>query len=60
MTVCKCDRCGAYVDKDIIPVIRGKFDPITIRDCKQDFKKDLCYNCYSDLLKFLEPKEETK
>lgn len=57
MNVCKCDRCGTYVDKDSIPMIRGYFNPENTKVSGNSFPEDinmqLCYECYDKLLRFL-------
>ena len=59
MTVSKCDRCGAYVDREDIPIIRV-LDP-----GMSGIEMDLCDQCYAKLKEFLKTdfntfKEETK
>lgn len=62
MNVCKCDRCGAYVDKDSIPMVRGYFNPeasgFSGKLLPEDFKMQLCYECYDKLLRFLKGDED--
>lgn len=62
MNVCKCDRCGAYVDKTDIPVIRGYFNPESTEFSGKGFPEDvrmqLCYECYDKLLRFLKGDED--
>ena len=58
MNVCKCDRCGTYVDKKDIPVIRGYFNPESTRSFPEDVRMQLCYECYDKLLRFLKGDEE--
>ena len=52
MNVCKCDRCGKYVDKSVIPEIRGYRDPTQFTP-KSDIRMDLCPECYALLEDFL-------
>ena len=47
----KCDRCGVYLDKKIIPRMKAVIDPEASSD--YDIDVDLCYECYSDLEKFM-------
>lgn len=62
MNVCKCDRCGAYVDKVNIPVIRGLFNPesteLSGKSFPEDVRMQLCYECYDKLLRFLKGDED--
>jgi len=62
MIVCKCDRCGTYIDKSDIPIIRGYFNPedtkFSGKSCSQDVNMQLCYRCYDKLLGFLRGEEE--
>lgn len=61
-TVCKCDRCGKYVDRTEIPYIRGNIDPNRCNPGK-DIRMDLCPECYWALREFLglkDPDEEDK
>ena len=53
MNVCKCDRCGTYVDKPTIPIVRGKLFPDELGSCEQDFRIELCYTCYAQLQEWL-------
>lgn len=52
-TVCKCDRCGKYVDEDVIPAIRGTDDHPTRVHPSHEIKMDLCPECYQSLREFL-------
>ena len=52
-TVCKCDRCGKYVDAQVVPRIEGRFDPLRITHSNEDIKMDLCPACYRLLRNFL-------
>ena len=60
MIVSKCDRCGVYIDKDIIPKIRGAIYPDAIAPNKEDIKMDICYECYYELRRFLKLEENKK
>lgn len=54
-TVCKCDRCKKYVDKQIIPYIEGHIVP-----SNKDIKMDLCPECYMLLRDFLGYNDQTE
>lgn len=58
MIVRKCDRCGAYVDREFIPKICASFTPNTFVTSSKDIKMDLCYECYAELEKFLKIDKE--
>ena len=51
--VCKCDRCGKYVDAQVIPHIRGRVDSNSSMNSKNDVYMDLCPECYMLLRNFL-------
>lgn len=51
-TVCKCDRCGKYVDRAVIPRIIGSKNPDRCVP-EKDIKMDLCPECYELLRNFL-------
>ena len=52
-TVCKCDRCGKYVDTQVVPRIEGRIDPLRVTRADDDIKMDLCPECYMLLRDFL-------
>ena len=59
MLICKCDRCGAYVDKDNIPKIHIIYDSNEFNIISDINKRiDLCYECYAELEKFLRVDKE--
>lgn len=62
MNVCKCDRCGAYVDKNDIPIIHGYLNPENTKfsgeSSYKDIRMQLCYECYDKLLRFLKRDEK--
>ncbi len=60
MTVCKCDRCGKYVDKEAVPRIQGLSDPLRLVHSKDDIKMDLCPECYMLLRDFLGYNDQTE
>ena len=51
MTVCKCDRCRKYVDKQVIPRIQGSIDPLRMAARGDDIKK---WTCALSVIGFLE------
>lgn len=62
-TVSKCDRCGKYVDTQVIPRIQGCIDPLRIERSNDNIKMDLCPECYQSLREFLmleDPDEEAE
>lgn len=59
-TVCKCDRCGKYVDIQVIPRIQGCIDPLRIARSNDDIKMDLCPECYALLRNFLGYNNQTE
>ena len=59
-TVCKCDRCRRYVDRQVIPYIQGRVDPLRQVASSKDIKMDLCPECYALLRDFLGYNDQTE
>lgn len=61
MEVTKCDRCGAYVDK-----CAGEMPMLIYSYSGEKYMagdrvvKNICYNCYAELEKWLDVDEEDK
>lgn len=59
MEVTKCDRCGAYVDKYV-----GDMPTLVYSDSQNAYMhgdrvtKNICYNCYAELKRWLNVEEE--
>lgn len=59
MEVTKCDRCGAYVDK-----FAGEMPTLIYSYSHEKYMqgdrvtKELCYNCYAELERWLDANEE--
>ena len=61
MEVTKCDRCECYVDKrvEMMPILIYSYSQAKYLQGER-VTKNICYNCYAELEKWLDIDEEDK